>query len=506
MLEQPEEQKHEEREHFIAAIDLGSNSFHMVIAKQSHGELRIIETLGEKVQLAAGIDDRGKLTKEAQQRALDCLDRFRQRIRLFETSQVQIVGTNALRVAKNRKQFIAKAQEVIGFPIEVISGREEARLIYLGVSHSMADDEGNRLVIDIGGGSTEFVIGERFEPILLESLHMGCISYRDRYFNSETLSKNQFEKAQLEASRELINIKKPYCEKGWIDCVGSSGSVKAVSNALIFTGLSEGEITLPALKALKKQLLSLGSVSKLQNFGIKADRASTFSAGFAILYAAFKVLNIEQMSYNSGALREGLLYDIVGRNTHEDVRARTIVSLQQRYHIDVAQSERVEATVQHAFEQVAEKWKLLSDENQNLLHWAARIYELGFAISHSQYHKHGAYLLHHSDLPGFTNRIKTLLAMIIRLHRRRFTIEVLNELEKNDAKTMLRLCILFRLAIILTANRISKETEFVLRASGPKHLSIEMGADWESEYPLTMASLLDEKAQLARIGITLDVL
>ena len=408
-------------------------------------------------------------------------------------------------MAKNRKQFIEKAQEIIGFPIEVISGREEARLIYLGVSHSMADDEGKRLVIDIGGGSTEFVIGERFESVLLESLHMGCVSYRDRYFSPETLGKAEFEKAQLEASRELVNIKKAYCEKGWKSCVGSSGSIKAVSNALIHCGLSDGEITLSALKALRKKILSLKSADQLLTLGVKADRASTFTAGFAILYAAFKVLNIETMTYNSGALREGLLYDIVGRSAHEDVRSRTIVSLQQRYHIDEAQSERVKATVLHAYRQVADKWKLQSDDSQNLLLWAAQIFELGLAISHTQHHKHGAYLLQHSDLPGFTNRSKNLLAMIVRLHRRRLAMDLLDELDKSDRKTMLRLCVLFRLAVILTANRISKETQFVLRAVDSKHLQLDMGQDWESKYPLTMVNLLDEQSQLARVGITLDI-
>ena len=274
-------------ERAIAALDLGSNSFHMVIAKQRHGELKILETHGEKVQLAAGLSSQGKISEEAEQRAFACLERFEERIRHFNAADVQIVGTNALRVAKNRQAFILKAQKIIGFPIAVISGREEARLIYLGVAHSMADDEGRRLVIDIGGGSTEFVIGERFETHLLESLHMGCVSYRDRYFlDPEKVHKGDFERAVLEASRELLNIKAAYKRLTWESCVGSSGSIKAVFNALKATGhCADDEITLEGLKALRKFVLKASSINDLREIGVKQDRLSTFAAGLAILFA-----------------------------------------------------------------------------------------------------------------------------------------------------------------------------------------------------------------------------
>ena len=290
------------QERAIAALDLGSNSFHMVIARQRHGELKILETLGEKVQLAAGMSMGGIITEAAEKRALECLERFGERIRHFKASDVQVVGTNALRVAKNRQGFINKAHKMLGFPIEVISGREEARLIYLGVSHSMADDEGKRLVIDIGGGSTEFGLGERFETQLLESLHMGCVSYRDRYFSdTDKVQSHEFDRAVLEASRELLHIRSAYKAVGWQSCVGSSGSIKAVTAALKSIGCCpDDEITEQGLRALRDKVLGAESTSSLRELGVKQDRLSTFAPGLAILYAAFKVLKIKKMVFNSG--------------------------------------------------------------------------------------------------------------------------------------------------------------------------------------------------------------
>jgi len=466
---------------------------------------RLVETHGEKVRLASGIDGQGRISEEAEQRALECLKRFHQRIRMFEDSDVIIVGTNALRIAKNRRRFIEKAEEVIGFPIEVISGREEARLIYLGVSHSLADDEGRRLVIDIGGGSTELIIGERFESQQLESLHMGCVSYRDRYVRPDNFSKASFDKAVETASRELINIRQAYLDLGWDSCVGSSGSVKAVSNALIHTGIcAQGEITLKHLKTLRKKIRDLPDTNEMGVLGVKPDRESTFLAGLAILYASFEVLGIKTMIFNSGALREGLLYDVLGRNAHEDVRERTIRSLQQRYHLDLEHCQRVLATAMHAYEQVKVSWGIDRVEAKQLLKWACEVFELGFTISHTQHHKHGAYLLRHSDLPGFTDLLKQKLAAIVRLHRRKYSEEAFSDLSAKEAGMIRKLSVLFRLAVILTANRISKETDFSLKAD-ESSLVLSMGRVWATAHPLTMASLEAERTLLKAFDITLEL-
>lgn len=488
----------------IAAIDLGSNSFHMVISTTAHGEIRTLDRLGEKVQLAAGLNDQDDITPEAQERALDCLKRFKQRAQDLDQSAIQIVGTNALRVAKNRKDFIRQAEALMGVPVEIISGREEARLIYLGVAHTLADDEGKRLVIDIGGGSTELIIGERFETKALESLHMGCVSYRDRYFPQGKLCAKAFDKAITSASQELLNIKQQYKSLGWQSSVGSSGSIKAVLNALDHLGLSHDAITLSALKQLKQQLIKLENSDKLAEFGVKSERHSIFAAGFSILYACFKVFGIKEMHYTNGALREGLLYDMIGRIKHEDVRERSINALQLRYGIDQEQAGHVETTVGHAYRQVASAWDIDDTEHAQLLTWASRTYEIGLAISHTQYHKHGAYLILHSDLPGFSRLKQIHLSALVRSHRRKLADEVFSSMDNQERETMMKLCLLFRLACVLTAARISAETGFQLKCKG-KDLFLTLGQDWLDSHPLTYANLKQEQDYLRKQGFRLNL-
>jgi exopolyphosphatase/guanosine-5'-triphosphate,3'-diphosphate pyrophosphatase len=494
---------HEHSEH-IAAIDLGSNSFHMVVAQMEHGELRIIDKLGEKVQLGAGLNESGEMTDEAKDRAIACLEIFSQRIREFDTGSVQIVGTNALRVAKKKKEFLRNAEKTIGYPIEIISGREEARLIYLGVAHTLADDLGNRLVIDIGGGSTELIIGERFEAKALESLHMGCVTFRERYFPKGKLTSSAFNKAIRHASRELLNIKHQFSYMGWDSSVGASGSIKAIFQAVEYLELKSenGNIDLSVLKKLKEKMIKLEHINNLDEFGIKKERIGIFPAGLAILYACFEVFKIKEMSFTNGALREGLLYDMVGRIKHEDVRERSINSMQLRYNVDLKRAERVEGTVLHIYKQVAKEWGIESSQNALLLKWASRIFEIGLTISHTQYHKHGAYLVLHSDLSGFTKSTQSKLSMIVRAHRRKFSDDIFHSLSDSDKVVMKKLCVLFRLAVVLTVARKKAETNFTIEVEG-NQVTLEMRKEWFELYPLNMANLETEKDYLKKQSFTL---
>ena len=291
----------------IAAIDLGSNSFHMVLAKADNHEIRILERLGDKVQLAAGLDDERQLSEEAMQRGLDCLRRFAQFTNSLPEGAVRIVGTNALREARNRAVFIRRAEEILGHQVEVISGREEARLIYLGVSHSIADTPGKRLVADIGGGSTEFIIGQRFEPLLRESLQMGCVSFTQRYFKDGKITPARYAQAYTAARLELMGIEQGLRRLGWEDAVGASGTIKAIGLATKAAGLGNGEVTAEGLAWLKRKLFKLGEVEKIDLDGIKPDRRGIFPAGLAILEAIFDACDIQRMSHSEGALREGVL-------------------------------------------------------------------------------------------------------------------------------------------------------------------------------------------------------
>ncbi|MFT6122212.1 MAG: exopolyphosphatase/guanosine-5'-triphosphate,3'-diphosphate pyrophosphatase [Oleiphilaceae bacterium] len=489
----------QEHTEYIAAIDLGSNSFHMVVAKMVHGELKIVDKLGEKVQLGAGLNESGEITDEAKDRAIACLERFSQRIREFDADSVQIVGTNALRAAKKKKEFLRLAEKAIGYPIDIISGREEARLIYLGVAHTLADDFGNRLVIDIGGGSTELIIGERFENKALESLHMGCVSFRERYFPEGKLTSFAFNRAIRHASRELLNIKYQFSSVGWESSVGASGSIKAIFQTVEYLELKRenGNIDLSVLKKLKEKMIKLEHISGLDEFGIKKERIGIFPAGLAILYACFEVFKIKEMSFTSGALREGLLYDMVGRIQHEDVRERSINSMQLQYGLDKQRAERVEETVLNIYNQVAYKWGIASSQNALLLKWASRIFEVGLTISHAQYHKHGAYLVLHSDLSGFTKSTQLRLSMIVRAHRRKFSDEIFQSCADVEKIVLKKLCVLFRLAVVLTVARKKAETDFTINVEG-NHVTLEMRKEWFELYPLNMANLETEKEYLKK--------
>lgn len=490
----------------LAAIDMGSNSFHMVVARVVHGEIRTVEKMGEKVQLGAGLDQKNRLTDEARQRGLDCLKRFAQRLEGMPPQAVQIVGTNALRVARNAPDFIAEAEKVLGYPVEIIAGREEARLIYLGVSHTLSDDEGKRLVIDIGGGSTEFIIGERFEPEELESLHMGCVSFRNRYFPDGRISKRQMDRAITHAEQELLNIRQHYRSVGWKSAVGSSGSIKAIANVLAQLKLTDGGITREAMEELRKRLVSMGKVDKLDDLGVRTERQSIFPAGFAILLAAFRSLEIEEMTFADGALREGLLYDIIGRICHEDVRERTITALQKRYHVDQAHGAAVEETAIAAWDQVADQWGLRTDADEDVLRWACRLHEIGLTISHSQYHKHGAYLLRYSDLPGFSQQFQKDLATLVRGHRRKFSQAVFEDIDDADDKPRLRyLCVLVRLAVLIQHPRNQEAPPDFTLHGADNHLVVEFPPGWLENRPLTLADLKNERDYLTKQDFTLDI-
>lgn len=489
-------------EQLLAAIDLGSNSFHIVVAQLNQGELRTVDVMSDKVQLGAGIDKQRYLSDEAKERGLACLSRFAQRIKDIPKDSIRIVGTNALREAKNSREFIDEAESLLGSPLEIIAGREEARLIYLGVSHTLADDEGARLVIDIGGGSTEFIIGERFEPRTMESLHMGCVSFTKRYFHNDEINTKTFKRAHTAALQELQAIKYHYKNLGWRSAVGSSGTIKAVRNACVSEGYTEDKITKKALHALRDQILSHSHSSDIDIDGLKPERKKVLPAGIAILCAAFEALDIDEMSFSDGALREGVLYDMAGRLRHEDVRDRTINAIMQRYHVDQEQADKVEQTALLAWAQVKESWQL-SRKHYDMLSWAARTHEIGLTIAHSQFHKHSAYLLTHADLPGFTTREQLQLATLVRGHRRKFPKEEFKALPKRLQESYKRLCILLRVSAVLHRSRSKDRLPAISFSTDNKKLILDFPEGWLEHHPLTHADLEQEAEYLNNADIKL---
>ncbi|MBF7142285.1 MULTISPECIES: exopolyphosphatase [Pseudomonas] len=488
----------------IAAIDLGSNSFHMVVAKPVQGEIRILERLGEKVQLAAGIDDQRQLSEESMQRGLDCLKRFAQLINGLPLGAVRIVGTNALREARNRGEFIRRAEALLGHPVEVISGREEARLIYLGVSHTLADTPGKRLVTDIGGGSTEFIIGQRFEPLIRESLQMGCVSFTQRYFRDGKITPARYAQAYTAARLEIMGIENALHRLGWDEAIGSSGTIRAIGAAIKAAGLGSGEVNAEGLAWLKRKVFKLGDIEKIDFDGLKPDRRAIFPAGLAILEAIFDSLELQRMDHCEGALREGVLYDLMGRHGHEDVRERTLSSLMDRYHVDLGQAARVEQKALSAFDQVADAWGLEDGVWRDLLGWAAKVHEVGLDIAHYHYHKHGAYLIEHSDLAGFSREDQHMLALLVRGHRRNIPRERFAEFGE-DGNKLIRLCVLLRFAILFHHIRGTQEMPQVQLQAGKDTLDVAFPAGWLENNPLTQADFALEAEWLTRVGFTLTV-
>lgn len=488
----------------IAAIDLGSNSFHMVVGQVSHGQLRITGEYGEKVQLAAGLVD-DQLDEESQQRGLACLARFAQVIENMPLGSVRIVATNTLRVAKNRYDFIGQAMDIIPHPVEVIAGREEARLIYVGVSNTMDHGEQKRLVVDIGGGSTEFIIGRQTTPFLTESLHMGCVSFRQRFFADGTITRSAFQKAVTAARLELLSIQDDYLEEEWDLAIGSSGTIKAAFNIIKENQWSKKGITPKALKNIRKALFDAGHADNLELPGLKPERKSTFAAGIAILTAVFDCFNIKQMDFSIGALREGVLYDIMGRYAESDIRESTVQYLLTQYHIDTEQAKLVAHTALSALAQVKESWGLNSVSSEDLLRWAALLHECGLGISHSRYHKHGSYILSESDLPGFSQQEQQALANLVLRHRRKFTQALEYRFSKNDQQELDRLAILLRLAIILHHARKEGDMPIFTLHTDDKTISVEFLPEWLEQRPLTLADLQQEAEYLAQSGYQLNI-
>ncbi len=493
----------------VAAVDLGSNSFHMIVAREADGQLHILDRLKEMVQLGAGLDDRNRITLEARQRAIDCLQRFGERLREMPAGSVRAVGTNTLRMARNSSDFLELAEDALGHPIEIIAGREEARLIYLGVAHTVPPSEGRRLVIDIGGGSTEFIVGQQIEPLLRESLHMGCVSMSRLFFPDGEISAQAFAAAELAARLQLRAIEARYHELGWQHAIGSSGTVLAIESALRTNSWSSSGITLQGLEKLVEALIAAGRSDRIEFAGVNVQRAPVFAGGVAVLLAAFRALAIDRMEVSEGALREGVLYDLLGRIHHEDVREHTINKLTERYHVDLRQAQRVEETALTLLDQVAESWLLDGQEFGALLSWAARLHEMGLAIAHTRYHRHGAYVVENADLRGFSRTEQCELALLILGHRRKLPLVQLARLQEWRRRPLLRLTVLLRLAVLLHRSRhydALPEMRIGARIGRRKdHLSLCFPNDWLEQQPLTVADLAQESLYLASHNVKLRV-
>jgi exopolyphosphatase / guanosine-5'-triphosphate,3'-diphosphate pyrophosphatase len=484
----------------LAAVDLGSNSFRLQIARVENDQLYMLDGLREPVRLATGITEDKRLDKPAQQRALVCLQRFGERLRGLPREAVRAVGTNSLRVAKNAPEFLQQAEAALGFPIEVIAGREEARLIYRGVAQGLPQTEGKRLVMDIGGGSTEFIIGTGMQPHKLESLYMGSVSYSVRYFPDGKINKSNLKQAELAARSEVQTIASEFSASHWNVALGSSGTASVLCDILEQNGYSDSGITREGLERLREQLLKAGDVNKLDLPGLRPDRVPVLPGGFAIMYAAFCELGIEHMHPALGALREGVLYDLLGRFHHDDMREVTVQQFMRRYHVDARQAARVT----HLADLLARQFLdgQISDEDSQLLTWAANLHEIGISVAHSGYHKHTAYILANADMPGFSRKEQKRLSLLALAHRGgmdklRGMLSTPEELAQVMA---------LRLAALIYRNRGDVKLPVMQgHFSGTKfHLALAPG--WLVQNPLTETALLEEIKQWKNLDVSMQVI
>jgi len=489
----------------LAAVDLGSNSFHMIIARYRGHDLQIFDRLREPVRLAAGLDDDRMLSEEAQARALECLERFGQRLRGIDDPKVRAVATNTMRRARNARDFAEKAYRALGTEIEVISGAEEARLIYLGVAQSHSSGIDRRLVVDIGGGSTEIIIGKGFDVLEAHSLYMGCVGMSQRFFREGRLDRDHFRQAETAAGLELQSLERPMRDLGWEHAIGASGTVNAIGEVMRQNGFTDRSIDLAGMKKLRKALVRFGTLDRVRLRGLQPARLPVLPGGLAILIAIFRRLEIERMDATSGALREGVLYDLVGRIRHEDIRDRTIRRFTEQYHADRGQAARVERTALNLLAQARPDWPIDHDEAARLLGWSSLLHETGLAVAYAGYHRHGAYLIEHSVMPGFSSLDQKQIADLVHGHRRKLTGDLFAEHSGPRRELLLRLCVLLRIAVLLHRGRGPAVVPRLSVHENWARVELTFPSGWFEEHPLTRADLEQEQAYLQDVGIRLDL-
>lgn len=487
----------------LAAVDMGSNSFHMVVARNVLGQLRIVDRLRETVRMASGLLDSGELAPDAQARALACLSRFGERLRNLPTHRVRAIATNTVRQLRNPHSFLIPAETALGHRIEVVSGREEARLIYLGVAHGMPPTHARRLVIDIGGGSTELIIGRGFEPLQRESLQMGCIASTRRFFPDGKLSRKRWQAGQLELARKLQQFTASYRNLGWEEVIGSSGTAKAIAQMQNGDDPSADLITREGLEHSIDTLLRFKRIDEIKIDGISNERRPVIAGGLLVMATCFQALDIKQMRACQTAMREGVLYDMLGRAQQRDPREAAIAALALRYGVDTAHAERVEKTALALFDQVAEAWALEPDDRL-MLAWAARVHELGLAISHSQHQKHGAYILANSDIDGFSRQEQTQLALLVRYQRRNLNRSLLAGLSDRIARATVRGAVLLRLAVLLHRSHDNSTLPPLRLRARDHHIRLDLPRAWLDGHALTRADLEAEVETLGNADLKLD--
>ncbi|AHG73302.1 Exopolyphosphatase [Mannheimia sp. USDA-ARS-USMARC-1261] len=490
----------------FAAIDLGSNSFHMIVARIVNGSIQVLSRLKRRVRLADGLDENLILSQEAIDRGVDCLALFAKRLKGFSPENVKVVGTYTLRRASNKQDFLDQAKAVFPYSISIISGQEEARLIYSGVSHTQSET-GRKLVVDIGGGSTEITIGDNFNPIRAESRHMGCVSFAKRFFPKGELTIELFDSAYQLAMEKIEDLMWEYQELGWEHALGSSGTIKTVHQVLIANGYRDGLITEPRLQKMIDLCLEFKSLHDIKMRGLLEERADVLVPGLAILLALFHTFKIETLRYSNGALREGVMYGLEKSFQVGDIRQRTAEALVEQFDLDKKQAARVEKTAFILFDQIR-CWKNRRqiEDFRSMLKWASLLHEIGIVVNHNNVHRHSAYLISNRDLPGFDFEQQTLLAVLMRYHLKGFKRSDIRSINRYQYRDILTLVRLFRLAVLLNRSRQATiEPKQIFLTIENNDWNLVFNESFLSQNPLVLADLEDEQKTLSTADLSLTI-
>ncbi|NRR28767.1 Ppx/GppA family phosphatase [Oxalobacteraceae bacterium] len=479
-----------------AAVDLGSNSFRLHIGKHDGDAIRVLKSMREPIRLAAGLDATGNLTEAAMQAALACLKQFRTALNAYELDAVRVVATSAMRVARNSAAFLPAAEQAIGYPIEIISGEEEGRLIYMGVANALNQPTERRLVIDIGGGSTELILGRGQDIERVESFSLGTVKQSLSFFVNGRIDAPSFEAAILSARSHLEDAAPPYHPQHWKQAYGSSGTIRTIADIIAKNNLGKGDLSAASLDALRLRFIQIGHVSKIDMPGLRPDRASTIIGGLAILIALVHELGIPAMQPVEAGLRMGVMWDLYLRSTKRDRREQSVQGFQQKFHVDEARAQRVAEDALTLYAQL----KPATDSFNRYLYWSALLHEVGLAVSQTGYHKHAAYMIENADLPGFTTREqKTMSRMIVaQKGNLRKVGEALTDPDFAKAVVALRLAILFM------HSRIELESGG-LRLRMKNRIELEIRRDLVSDHPTVSFWIEKEQEFWDDVGIDFSV-
>ncbi len=486
----------------LGAVDLGSNSFHLAIGRVVEDQIYPLDSLKETVRLGAGVTADRQLDPAVQERALEVLKRFSERLSGMPRESVRVVGTNALRVAKNAASFVREAERILGFPIDIVSGREEARLIYLGVVHSLPMSHHNRLVVDIGGGSTEFIIGNKLRTKAIESLYMGCVSFTSRYFPEGRIDRKSMKAAELAAREQVQTIVSNFERTGWREAVGSSGTARSLAEVMMANEKANQGISASGLEWLKDELVNAGELRKVSIPGLREDRIPVIAGGVAIMSGIFSELSLKTMAVAEGALRQGVLWDLLGRVHHRDIREVTVDQFVRRHHVDPVQSQRVRALAGSLLGQITAEKPEDFRGVPVLLEWAGKLHEIGITISQASYHKHSAYIIANADMPGFSRQEQGWLSNLVLAQRGKLA-KMRAAFESDPRLATAAFCL--RIAVILYRSRRNLRLPKLKVRRKDKGFYLEIESKWLADQTLAAVALDAERQQWSQAGLSLEI-